>query len=244
MTRLKVAVIDDDEHALDELQRILSKKEQLNIIGKAKTALEGIQLIKENNPDIVFADVHMPGGNGFDMMEAIEGSKPGIIFMSAFSENLIPSFRFNPIGFLHKPIIEEDLIALLTYHQSKINSNGNSQSGIDTDRIGIPTSSGYEYLSIANIQCIVADGSYSKIIFNNGTKSLLVSKGIKEFERALLNKNIVRISRSVMVNLDKVIRYAHEAGGTLIMDDDNYFTIGKKYKNEVVDRLNMRNIQL
>ncbi len=244
MARLKVAVIDDDEHALDELQRILSKKEQINIIGRAKNALEGIQLIKANHPDIVFTDVHMPGGNGFEMIEAIEGSKPGIIFMSAFSENLIPSFRFNPIGFLHKPIIEEDLMTLLAQHQAKHTSNGNGHTLTNADKIGIPTSSGYEYLSIDSIQCIIADGSYSKLTLNNGSKPLLVSKGIKEFERALVDKSIVRISRSVMVNLDKVIRYAHEGGGTLIMDDDNYFTIGKKYKNEVVDRLNMRNIQL
>lgn len=241
---MRIAIIDDDLNVLEEVNRLLSEINDVEIVGQANSTLSGIKLIREANPDIVITDVQMPGGDGFEMIELLSDFPLKVIFMSGYTKNLIPSFRFQPLGFLFKPIVREELEEILSNFDSDLVKENPSYTQHQDVKIGIPTRQGFEYLPINDIKFIEADGSYSNIHLKSSDKPIMVSKWIKEFENALPNEKVMRVSRSAMVNVDMVKRFSRESGGTIELNDGKRFVIGKKYKDAFLNCLNQRNIKL
>ena len=108
---MKVLIIEDEPLAQDELQRIILKHfSDINIIGVADSVKESVDWLSKNQVDLIFMDVHLSDGISFDIFDKIEVKTP-IIFTTAYDQYAIRAFQVNGVGYLLKPIVEDDLIA-------------------------------------------------------------------------------------------------------------------------------------
>src|SRR6218665_2431458 len=101
---MKALIIDDERLARNELRRLLENFPKINIVGEAANAEEALNQIDELQPDLLFLDIQMPGKNGFELLEAIEGKVPEVIFTTAYDEYALKAFEFNALDYLMKPI--------------------------------------------------------------------------------------------------------------------------------------------
>ena len=124
---MKVIVVEDSRLAREGLVRMLQDYPELTVVGQADHAGSALTLVNETHPDVIFLDIHMPGGSGFELLEKLS-YLPQIIFTTAYSEHAIRSFDFNTIDYLLKPISKERLTIAVNKLLARTNSNNN-----DTD---------------------------------------------------------------------------------------------------------------
>jgi len=108
MKQLRTLIIDDEWLIRLELRRMLSQYSNLNIVGEAANLPEAVQAVKELKPDLVFLDIQMPGGSGFDFLERVEINFK-IIFVTAYTQHLTRAKKYQAIDYLLKPISQERL---------------------------------------------------------------------------------------------------------------------------------------
>ena len=99
----KAIIIDDERLARNELKKLLQEFPEVEVIGEAANANEGIEKIESLNPDLVFLDIQMPGKSGFDMLTQIEKA-PHVIFVTAYDEYALKAFEVNALDYLMKPV--------------------------------------------------------------------------------------------------------------------------------------------
>ena len=124
---MKAIVVEDSRLAREGLVRMLKDYPELTVVGQADHAGSALTLVDETHPDVIFLDIHMPGGTGFELLEKLS-YLPQIIFTTAYSEHAIRSFDFNTIDYLLKPISKERLTIAVNKLLARTNSNNN-----DTD---------------------------------------------------------------------------------------------------------------
>jgi two-component system LytT family response regulator len=106
---MRTLIVDDERLARNELKRLLEPYTRIEIVGEAANAEEALKLIEEQQPELLFLDIQMPGKNGFELLSSIEGKSPEVIFTTAFDEYAIKAFEFNALDYLLKPIDTERL---------------------------------------------------------------------------------------------------------------------------------------
>ena len=99
----KAVIIDDERLARNELKKLLTDFSEVEIIGEAANAKEGIEKIDELNPDLIFLDIQMPGKTGFDMLLEVDRA-PHVIFTTAYDEFALKAFEVNALDYLMKPV--------------------------------------------------------------------------------------------------------------------------------------------
>ena len=104
---MRTLIVDDERLARNELKRLLEPYTKIEIVGEAANAEEALKLIEEQQPELLFLDIQMPGKNGFELLSSIEGKTPEVIFTTAFDEYAIKAFEFNALDYLLKPIDTE-----------------------------------------------------------------------------------------------------------------------------------------
>lgn len=238
------AVIVDDEHDAIESVKLLLKESFPNIFiaGTAQSVADGTQLISEVNPDIVFLDIEMPDGSGFDMLEQIEERNFNIIFITAYNQYAIKAFKYSAIDYILKPIDINDFVKAINKIDNGIESNGDEDKisilleNIKSDKpekIALSTSESIEFVKIVDIVHIQAEGSYSTLKFIDQTE-LLVSKNLGEFESLLVDHTFYRSHQSHLVNLLHVKKITR-LGNEIVMDDGSVAFLSRRKKNQFME---------
>lgn len=243
---LKAVIIDDEADAVNSIELIINEYcNNVIVVGKAYSASEGRDVILSKNPDIVFLDIEMPRGNGFDMLEMIPKRDFQVIFITAYNNWAIKAFKYNAIDYILKPIDIDDFIKAV----ERAEKNQSSDKSIDVDRykellsnistktlnkIAISTSEGIEYIEIEKIIRFEGDGSYSKVYIIDQTY-ILVSKNLKEFQELLENNNFFRTHNSHLINLSFVKKYIMKDGGHIEMKDNSIVPISRRKKEAFID---------
>ena len=244
---LKAIIIDDEQDAVCSLETMLMEYcDNVNIVGKAYSASEGIIKIRANNPDIVFLDIEMPDGPGFDVLESVPKNHFDIIFITAHSEYAVRAFKYSATDYLLKPVKIEELrnavdrvmyqreSAQLPIHNYNILME-NLQQEIPT-KIAIPSDKGLEYLLLDDIILIEAMGSYSKIFMRN-RKKILVSKGLYEFQEILDINSFFKVHKSFLINLRHVQQYIKKSGGSIKMFDGTIVPVSIRNREMFMSRM-------
>ena len=210
-----------------------------------KTALSAIQ---KTTPDLVFLDIEMPDGTGFDLLNRFEKIDFKIIFVTAYSEYAIKAFRFSAIDYLLKPVKIDELIDAV----ARVRSAGTT--GISTEIISsllnnlrssspkqstliIPNIRGFEVLRVSEIIMCQADG-YCTIFHLSGNRKVVSSKNLKHFDGLLEDQNFLRVHHSYLVNLDHITGYTRQ--GEILLSEGMKAFLGDSYKNEFVRRFTGR----
>ena len=229
---MKAIIIDDELDAIKSLTLMAEEYCNIEVIGTAQTALEGIKLIQKSNPDLVFLDIEMPNGTGFDLLEGIPDRKFEVVITTAYENYAINAIRANALDYLLKPIDIDELISACKRAKLKLSPTQNYVSKTQSlTKIPISIRNEYLLMDIEDIYFIKSDGSYS--IIHTFDTNYTTAKNLKYYEGMLQNNDFLRISNSYLINLDKVDKYLREDGGIVLMRNKIKIQIARSRKEQL-----------
>ncbi|CAN5739509.1 LytTR family DNA-binding domain-containing protein [soil metagenome] len=248
---IQVVLVDDEPQSCKSLAlKLKDVAEDIEIIGTYHHPEKAISSIRKSKPDVVFLDIEMPGMNGFQLLEKIEEFNFEVIFVTAYNEYMLNALHISALDYLLKPVDKEELKNALTRLRKKISLHENPQHKKEQlellgdvlkdqhppKRIALTTLQGIIFLKMNEIVRVEAFSNYSTFYLIS-KKKIMVSKTLKEFEHVLTLQNFFRVSRSCIVNTDYIVKYKHEDGGILELQDGTEVGVGPQRKNELVELL-------
>lgn len=240
---LTAIIIDDTSSSRNALRAKLSANcPEVTVVAECADAEEGMKMIKEYKPDIVFLDIEMPWLNGFTMLQQMDYRDFEVIFVTAYNHYAIQAIKFSALDYLVKPVDEEELkAAVAKAHQKNKNAKGNQRLDLllqnftteheKNQRIAIPSLDGVDFIRIDNIIYLEADSNYT-FVYLAGSNKMTVSKTLKEFEDMLPATMFIRIHHSYIINCNAVQRYIKGEGGQVIMKNAAVLDVSKRKKSE------------
>lgn len=242
-TAINAIIVDDASQARNLLRLMLAEyAPDVAILGEAANATEAIALVKSVAVDVIFLDIEMPGKSGLQVVgELHQACLPcDVIFTTAYNKYAIQAFRLSAVDYLLKPIDEKQLQEAVEKIREKKASQQNQQrleQLIDNlqketpTTLSLPIANGYEYVAIADIVCIKADGSYAQV-FVLGKSPITISKNLKYFEQVLEGfGEFVRVHRSFLINMQQVKRFERSGRGTIIMADGQEVDLARERRD-------------
>jgi two-component system, LytTR family, response regulator len=244
---IRAVIIDDEKTARDTLKQLLQIYcPQVLLVGEANDVEPGQNLIRELNPDLVFLDVEMHSGTGFDVINGLDNIQAEVIFTTAHNHYALHAIRVSALDYLLKPVSSEELIiAVDKCKPGQLNIPRevwellrvqlDSQKS-NPDRLSIPTTKGYEIIKVKDIIYCEGDRNYTVFYFHEKEK-LLSSRTLKEYEHLLPPKSFIRVHQKYLVNINFVKRYIKGRGGFLIMSNEKEIEVSQSKKQELMDLL-------
>ncbi|MFT4204624.1 MAG: response regulator [Chitinophagaceae bacterium] len=200
---LKTLIIDDERLARAELKRLLQDFGNIEIVGEASNAEEGIDNIDNLHPDLIFLDIQMPGKTGFDMLSELSFT-PNVIFTTAYDDYALKAFEVNALDYLMKPIDPQRLAEAIHKLEKHIGKNTGSQELnkkllTDQDQVFVKDGEKCWFVKLEEIRLFESTGNYTKVYFGNNRP--LILKSLNALEERLDEKYFFRTSRKHIVNL-------------------------------------------
>ncbi|MEA2042682.1 MAG: LytTR family DNA-binding domain-containing protein [Bacteroidota bacterium] len=244
---MRTAVIIDDESKIqNSLNQIINDfTEGIELIGKAGNVRDGLHLIKNTTPDIVFLDIEMPDGSGFDLLKLLPQLNFSLIFCTAHNEYAVEAFKYSAVDYILKPFEIVDVVKAVERAQNTINLRNkndsikqllNEVSDSKKEKIVLKTSTDVHIVQIDEIYNCESESGYTTFMFK-GDKKILVSKNLKEFDYLLNNHDFIKTHQSHMVNMNVIERYHKRDGGYLILSNGREIPISVRKKEAVLSAL-------
>ncbi len=247
---VKAIVIDDNNEARKTLIQLIQLIDlEVAIVGEAQGVQEGIALIKLANPELVFLDIQMLDGTGFDLLDHIPNPSFHIIFTTAYSEFALKAFEYLAIDYLLKPISPKALVRAINKITTVVNFHTAREqlallqqnlSDKKEQRIALSTQDGLICLDLDDIIRLSSDGGYTTFFVLNGDK-ITISKNIKTFDHLLPPDQFARPHQSHMVNLKYINKILKEDGGYIEMSDTSHVPISRRNKEAFLKDVIARN---
>jgi two-component system LytT family response regulator len=221
MKVFKTLIIDDERLAREELKLLLKDYIEIEVIGEGKNAAEGIQLVQDLKPDLIFLDVSMPGMNGFEMIRQLD-EIPHVIFVTAYDEYAIKAFEVNALDYIMKPV---DPVRLKDAIQKLIGSEEDFDSAnmpvLDRrdryltveDRVFIKDGEKCWFIELSKVRMLESEGNYVKVYFDNFRP--LILRSLNSFEDRLDPEFFFRANRKFIINLQWVSKVENWFNGGL-----------------------------
>jgi len=220
----------------------------LQLIGEADSVATGAKLLLELQPQVVFLDIHLGDGTGFDLLEEV--NKKGkinsqVVFITAHEQYAIKAFRFSALDFLLKPVDPEELEKVIEKIKAIWDKTDNYahidllleniRKKVDNfKRIALSNSDGMHLFEINDIIRCESEDNYTKFYIKNN-KPLLISKTLKEYEDLLTEHGFERIHQSHLINLAYLKSYIKKDGGYVVMADNSKLPISARKKERLQD---------
>ncbi len=217
----KAIIIDDERLARNELKKLLSEFPQIEVIGEAANAAEGIEKIESLSPDLIFLDIQMPGKTGFDMLMELERA-PHVIFTTAYDEFALKAFEVNALDYLMKPVEPKRLADALHKMQqaeekelAALNQNGRGLLG-ENDQVFVKDGERCWFVKLAEVRLFESVGNYAKVFF--GTNKPLILKSLNALEDRLDERIFFRANRKHIINMRMIEKVEPYFNGGLLLD--------------------------
>lgn len=242
---IRAIIVDDEKKSIITLSKLLDIYcPHVKVIGTAQTVNESVETINDLKPDLVFLDIFLPDGDGFDVLENVDYRFFEVIFITASDKFAIKAFEFSAIHYLLKPINFQELQhAVERFKQIKEGNLLNEKISIlkeslnmNYKKIILPSSEGLIIKDIDDIIRCEADSNYT-IFFLTNKEKLLVSKSLNNFEKILADINFCRIHNKHLVNLKYVIKYIKGKAGYVIMQDRSHAYVSENRRKEFLSSL-------
>ena len=241
---MKAVIIDDEKDSREILGNYLKKYcPDVSVCGYGESVDSGLAAIEANNPDIVFLDIEMPYGNGFDLLDRVKKVTFETVFVTAFDHYAMQALNQSAAYYLLKPIDIDELIkAVDKIKKERTESNYTEHAKVLLDNIRdrnnqklmLPTLEGFEIVNIKTIVYCEAVDNFTRFHFEAGNP-LLICRTLKYFEELLKEYNFFRIHRSYVINPDYVIRYSKGKGGYVTMKNNKELEISPNKKKEFLE---------
>ncbi|MBT1690755.1 LytR/AlgR family response regulator transcription factor [Dawidia soli] len=232
------AVIIEDEHRLREALSILLEMvagDAVVVVGYAEHVDDAVRLVNRLKPDLVFMDIILKDGTGFDVLQRLDYRGFRLIFTTAYEEYAIRAFKFSAIDYLLKPIDPEELrlaIGRIKDLQEKVVGEQQLQELQDNlqkapERLVLPTLEAMHVVKVDEIVRCETSGSYTTFLLADGRK-IIVSKPLKNYEDMLLPPLFFRVHQSHLINVHYIQSYSKE--GLILMKDKTSIPLSRTKK--------------
>tara|TARA_R110002051_G_scaffold46323_2_gene92923 strand:- start:1099 stop:1830 length:732 start_codon:yes stop_codon:yes gene_type:complete len=237
---LTALIIEDEANSREILRNYLEKYcKNVRVLGEATNVKDGVVLLENNNPDIVFLDVEMPYGNAFDLLDQLPDRTFQTIFVTAYNKYAMDAINHHAAYYLMKPIDIDELVKSVAYVAEVKERENALEDKILTPvlnrvdgKITLPQQDGFQVLNVAEILYCKADDNYTEIYLEN--QRLVVSKTLKYFEDALSDFAFARIHKSYLVNVNEVVKYKKGKGGSVVISNGKELLVSASRKQQLL----------
>ena len=245
---IKAVIIEDEKKSAEALVQLLQKNcPEVSLLGKAENVKEGISLVGKVKPELIFLDVMMPDGSGFDVLEKLNDLKFDVIFTTATDKFAVKAIKYSALDYLLKPIEAGELktaVSKVSDRNKQISNEENLRSLLENvkqnenqySKITLPTGHSYEIVQIKDIIRCEANDNYTNVYLVNG-KKFLVAGTLKHYEDLLPEKEFVRVHHGHLINMAHMERFLKEDGGYAVMRDGSKVEVSRRKKEEFLKRL-------
>ena len=256
---MKVIITDDEILVAQNLEMLLKRYcPDIIVEGIAHSAKDAEALIRDKRPDIVFLDVEMPNGNGFDLLKRFDQINFGVIFVTAFDHYAIKAIKYSAIDYLLKPVDIQDLVIAVNKAKAEIGKNVTAVQGDEQiknksvnqglnlllnnlaqpsarlQKLTLPTMDGMIFVNIDEILYCKSDGNYTSFYLANG-QTPMATRQIGTYEDLLPEPLFCRIHRQYIVNVNKVSKYIKGRGGYVVMSDGKVIDVSVRKKEDFLN---------
>lgn len=249
---IKALIVEDEKNSQELLKDLIEQYcEGVEVVAIAGSVASALQAIEDHKPDLVFQDIELPDGDGFQVLEKASPLDFEVIFTTAYDQYAMRAFKFAATDYLLKPIDIDELTAavkrVVEKHEEGTPSPPN-QENISTllqnirnlqqpfRRIVLPTSNGFTVVDPKDIIRCESDRNYTFIFLNDGRK-ILVSRTIKEYDEMLEDFNFFRIHQSHLINLNYLKNYTRGRGGYVELTNGTTLDVSARRKSEFLKRM-------
>ncbi|RKD91665.1 LytR/AlgR family response regulator transcription factor [Mangrovibacterium diazotrophicum] len=245
MTTIKAILVDDEKNGRENLRGLLQQYcPEVSLLAEAQNALQAIDLIQEHQPDLVFLDIEMPGGNGFKVLEFFKEPQFSVIFVTAYDHYAIQAIRFSALDYILKPI---DLLLLKSAVNRFVEQKSTEDKRLEqflknetrtkeNKRIALPMTDMINYIEINCIIKCQGEANYTRFYLTGG-KEYLVSKSLVEYEEILNGFGFFRTHKSFLVNVSHIVSFVKTDGGYLVMSDKSTVPVSRRKKELVLKEI-------
>jgi two-component system, LytTR family, response regulator len=244
---MHAVIIDDEAHIRDTLVNMLEMNcPEVRVVGQASGVVSGIAAIKEYQPELVFLDIQMKDGTGFDLLQALPAIDFKVIFVTAYDQFALQAFRFSTVDYLLKPVNPEQLKEAVARAGKLIHEDFNKQMKVleenlksvstKNKKIILRTSESIHLLEVGNIICCDSDSSYTTVHTVEGEK-IIVSKTLKDYEEMLTDCGFYRVHKSYLINLVHIKRFDRQEGGYIVLTNGLKIPVASRKRDEMLGLL-------
>lgn len=246
---IKAVIIDDEARARNLLKGLVEKQfpDRIKVIGDADDIQSGIKMITELKPDLVFLDIQMHEGTGFDLLKQLPEVNFEVIFVTAYDQFAVEAFKFSAFGYLLKPIRTTELnetIERLEKHLKQLREETDKRFRVLIENYGddrkikklvITGVDGFKVLPMEDIIRLEGDRNYTNFILTEKSR-VTTSKSLGEYEEMLNDHGFFRVHQSTIINLRHVKGYFKGDGGKVEMTDGEEVQVSRHRKQGLLDR--------
>lgn len=240
-TSFSTVIIDDESNARDLMRKLLGEQPyNFDIVGEADDVEAGAKLISRLQPDLIFLDIQLKSGTGFDILARLPNIVGEVIFVTAYNQYAIRAFDFAALGYLLKPLRISDLRDTLRRFFDRQASRPSADHRLRTfmtnrqgeeNRMVVADVNGFRVLTLPSIVYLRGEINYTRFFLEDKTE-LLSSKTLKEYERLLSGNGFCRIHQSYLVNISHVTSYQRGEGGVVILSNGDHLDVSRRRKAE------------
>lgn len=250
---MKILIIDNDALIRSALAGLIrSNFPEITAISEASGVQDGLNQIRTIDPDLVFLDVEMEDGTGFDLLNQLPEFSFQLVFVTAFNKYAVDAFRFSAIDFILKPVDSAELTeavnraaeSIKTLHiaeQLEVMKSALQDLRSVDQKIVLRDNKSLYFVRVSDIFHCEAQGSYTTFFLQDGSQ-IVVSRPLKEYENLLEEFGFVRSHHSHLVNIKKITRLDKADGGLLILENGNSVPVSQRkwdHIMEVLDKMTM-----
>lgn len=243
--KIKTLIVEDELRSIATLRKLLNENcPQVLIIDEATTVRQAVEKIDLLKPELVFLDIALPDGDGFEVLERVNNINFQVIFITAYDKYAVRAFEFSALHYLLKPVSPEDL-------NEAVNRFSNKKEELDLEKklrvfnehinekskkLILPTADGLRIIKLNAIIRCEASGNYTSCFLINNDKQI-ISKPLGTFEDILSDYHFVRVHNTHLINLKFVSNYIKGKGGIIIMKDNTEIHVSKTRKSDFLEKL-------
>lgn len=246
--KLRVLIVDDEPLARERLRQLLESEADVEVVGEATNGVDAIEAAEAQNPDLMLLDIHMPELDGFGVLEALRGEKmPLIIFVTAYDQFALKAFEVHAVDYLLKPIERERFQLALQrawdrYRQRKPAEENQRMEALlqevkpslpRSDRLVIKSDGRVLFLRLVDIDWVEAADNYIRV--HAGNEGYLARETMTSIENRLPSEKFMRISRSALVNLERIkeLQPMFHGDYVVILRNGTKLTLSRNYRDKL-----------
>lgn len=248
---INAIIIEDQELNRFYLKDIIEDhlSEHVVVSGEAAEINTGLELINKLKPDLVFLDIEMPGGSGFDLLEKIKVINFDIVFTTSHEDFALKAIKFSALDYLIKPVKVDELLSTINKFIQKNKITGGRKNPLEVFlqtmrklnnreiKIGLPTRFGITYVKLSEIVRSRATGPDSSACYLTDNSKISLSCSLRELEFLLQESHFLRVHDSAIINLQHIKEYVKDGEYVAIMNDGTQVDISDRKEAEFKSKL-------
>lgn len=248
---MRAIIVEDELNVREGFVKLIQKFcPEISVVNMASSVEEAMDVIAHTSFEILFLDINLPDGSGFDLVHRLDRRDFHIIFVTAYNQYAIDAFRVSAVDYLMKPVSPDGLkkaiakvrgigLPEMSSVKTSILADRLAGSYQQSEKIILKDQDAVRVVEISTIIYCQADGGYTKF-FIEDAPDMLVTTNLKDYERILSPYGFVRNHHSFMVNLNRVTSIEKADGGYVVLDDTVRLPVSKRKRTEVMEALKLR----